>query len=621
MEPARQRLEGTPYVLDRPLGAGAMGEVWLGEHTSLRRPAVIKLIHPRYAAEAQVVARMRREARIVANLRHDALVTIYDLGETADGRTYIAMEWLEGAVLRELLRARGALPVSEACGLAIQALDGLQAAHSAGVIHRDVKPENLFVTREGKLKVLDFGVAKPMQEGDVTGARTAAGLVLGTPRYMAPEQATGGALSPATDVYALGCVLFELCVGRPVFEGTDARELLLAHMKRPPPSMDARAGRAFEAGLVAIVERSLRKDAAERFASAAEMADALRARVHSWAQASVRAAEDPSLKATVKIDLAAAAARAVPTSHGESLTRSVPAQHLLVGTSTTEHAPMSFPSHAPVAAGAAAAHEATTFGHVRTAQTEVLGTQPGATPDAGALVTYEPISATLVGSGDSALAATAIRATRPRSLALLVVGAAIGAAAAVFAAFVATRDHGRATEVASTHAAEQATSGASAKASGATPAPDVVEAASATTDGRPTPPMNERRPSTTGTVTPASTPTASAIPAPSAIASATAAATASSTTTTTPATAPPTTTTPSPPSHLELARQAMADGDLDLAEREARLAGGGASARLLLGEILERRGKTSLARDLYRKLLESDPDNATAKTRLARLGG
>lgn len=625
MEPLRQRLEGTPYVLDRPLGAGAMGEVWLGEHTSLRRPAVIKLIHPRYAAEAQVVARMRREARIVANLRHDALVTVYDLGETADGRTYIAMEWLDGAVLRELMRARGALSPADACGLAIQALEGLQAAHGAGVIHRDVKPENLFVTREGKLKVLDFGVAKPMQEGDVTGARTAAGLVLGTPRYMAPEQATGRALSAATDVYALGCVLFELCVGRPVFEGTDARDLLYAHVNQAPRSMTERSGRAFDPGLEAIVARALQKDPAHRFATAAEMAEALRALVRTWAEASARAAEDPSAKATVKVDLAAAAAHAMPTSHGEPLTRAVPAQQLLVGTSTTEHAAASFASFASSSATAAPLHDATTFGHVRTGQTEVLGAQPVGSADQGAQVTYEPISATLGGSGDSALAATAIRSTRPRSLALLVVGAAIGAAVAVSAAFVATRNPGRAPEVASTRAAEQAAAEPSKKASGtaterdvavATSAASVARATSATDNGRPEPQTNGAPAPESRAVAPVTTPTslasatASTPAPPSALTPAPASATAS-------ASAPATPT----PSHLELARQAMGDGDLDLAEREARLAGGGTSARLLLGEILERRGKTSLARDLYRKILESDPDNATAKTRLARLGG
>lgn len=617
MESARQRLEGTPYVLDRVLGAGAMGEVWLGEHTSLRRPAVIKLIHPRYAAEAQVVSRMRREARIVANLRHDALVTVYDLGETADGRTYIAMEWLEGAVLRELLRTRGALPPIEACGLAIQTLDGLQAAHVAGVIHRDVKPENLFVTRDGRLKVLDFGVAKPMQEGDMTGARTAAGMVLGTPRYMAPEQAVGRALSAATDVYAVGCVLFELCVGRPVFEKTDTRDLLYAHIHTSPTSMSARAGRAFDPGLEAIVARALQKDSAHRFATAAEMADALRALTSAWARAS--AAEDPSAKATVKVDLGAAAALAVPTSHGEPLTRAVPAQRLLIGTSTTEHAATSAPSYS------AAVHEATTFGHVRTSQTEVLGVTAAPAAGAGAVavaqVTYEPISATLGGSGDSALAATTIRSGRSRPLALLVVGAAFGAAAAVFAVFFATRDRSAPAEVASTHAAAPATSGANA------PARDVDEAASATAspdEGSSPSPAPEPRPTTPTAVGLAPTPTPTATSNATANASANATASAAATPSVIPsatASAMPTATATAAPSHLELARQAMGDGDLDLAEREARLAGGGTSARLLLGEILERRGKTALARELYRKILETDPDNAAAKTRLARLGG
>jgi serine/threonine-protein kinase len=627
MAAPHQRLEGTPYVLERVLGAGAMGEVWLGEHVSLRRPAVIKLIHARFMTEPQVVARMRREARIVANLRHEALVTVYDLGETADGRTYIAMEWLDGAVLRDVLRTRGALPAPEACRLAIQALDGLHVAHQAGVVHRDVKPENLFVTRAGVLKVLDFGVAKPMQEGDGTGARTAAGMVLGTPRYMAPEQAIGRALSAATDVYALGCVLFELCAGRPVFDGSDARDLLWAHVNQPAPTLAARTGHAFDPRLETILARALQKDAVARYPTAAEMADAIRALFAT----ATSAPPPPSANATdveipgaptVPVDLAAVAAVAgLPTSmqpasgraHEQQIVGPTSAYGHSLGPITTERALVATPAPTPAPTARAWSEPP-----ARTQPTERLAQEPP-TPVApiapiaqettlptqllDAQLTNDPLSSTMgLGRGD-----TTIR-TRARPIALLVIGAAIGVMIASVAVYFATRERSAPTTAsapatraqpttpATNTATEPATASAPAAATASAPAAAAVPATVSATA------------TATATATAAAPVSASAPASASATASASAPATASA-------------TAPAPPSHYELARQAMADGDLDLAEREARLAGSGTSARLLLGEILERRGKTALAKEIYRQILASDPDQPIAKTRLARLGG
>ncbi len=562
MVPSRPHLAGTPYVLDQLIGAGAMGEVWLGEHTGLGRRAVIKLIHLRYRAEPQAVARMRREARIVANLRHHALATIYDLGETAEGRTYIAMEWLEGSVLRETLRRRGALPPHEACELAVQALEGLHAAHEAGVVHRDVKPENLFVTLDGRLKVLDFGVAKPIQDGNMTGARTAVGIVLGTPRYMAPEQALGRTLTPATDVYALGCVLYEMCAGRPVFEGASARDLLYAHIHEQPAPLVSKARRPFDPRLEAAVLRALEKDPSRRFASAADMAAALRALTTTRRELPARAPSEASAAH------AAVGARVRGGEAGDTdLTRRCVAARWPVGTRTTERAISQTPPPVMVAAAVASA---------KTAATEVLpahdvaprGTAHAAAPDA------TPASAPRPSSG-------------VRPVARLLTAAAVGAALTGGTLSLVPPWRGT-----SRHIAAAPVVAASSSSIGAPVSPAVAEATERAAAEPSAPVASERR-------------------APASVAPADAA-----------ASRPPAGDVRlEPTTPVERALRAIEEGDLERAERYGRLAGDGVAERLLLADILERRGKAALAREVYRKLLASEPTNALARTRLARLGG
>ncbi|MGZ3454928.1 MAG: protein kinase domain-containing protein [Polyangiales bacterium] len=583
-----RRLEGTPYRLDSVLGEGAMGEVYLGEHIDLRRPAVIKLIKTKYADEGQVVGRMRREARIVARIRHDALVTIYDLGVAADGRTYIAMEWLEGEVLRRILQTRGPLPIEEACRLVAQACDGLEVAHQQGVIHRDVKPENLFVTSTGQLKVLDFGVAKPMDDGDVTSARTAAGMVLGTPRYMAPEQATGKALSAATDVYAAGCVLFELLTAYPTFDGTDARELLWHHLHSAPPTLQSKALTPFPAELEAIVARALAKDPAQRFVRAGDMATALRefsrraaapsipARVPSVPPpaASDTIRDDVHNKPTIKID-----PNATATSAAED-TRAIPAGALVVGVSTTERSPALTASRPDIVIGSATDPVGTTdhaMAATRTAPTEVLVDDRAP----AASVSTAPIE----------------RKRTP----LWPIAAAIALLGFVLFGVVFVLKAGK-SEVA---AKNEPAAAASAKAPEPAPTPSETVAMAVPA---PTPSAQPIAVVSAPTPEPEKPKGKLAMAAP-----------------TKPSVAAPTPSASAPAtvSAYEHARQLMNDGDLDAAEREARVAIGthGNAARLLLGEILERKGKPGLARDVYKKILDADPNNATAKTRLAKLGG
>ncbi len=584
---APHRLEGTPYRLDSVLGEGAMGEVYLGEHLDLRRPAVIKLIKSRFLKEEQVVGRMRREARIVARIRHDSLVTIYDLGTAADGRTYIAMEYLEGTVLRRILQHRGAIALDEASKWMAQCCDGLDIAHREGVIHRDIKPENLFIAATGQLKVLDFGVAKPMNEGDMTSARTAAGMVLGTPRYMAPEQATGRALSAATDVYAVGCVLFEMLAGSPLFDALDARDMLWHHLNTAPSTLAARTGRHFDPRVEASVARALQKDPAHRFQSAAAMATALRElnvpvsasprviSVHD--RATVRVDEPPTIvddvhaKPTIRVDAPgyaqptdafalerrsdpARVSYSPPGSAPASAydeTRAIPSMNLVQGVSTTEQQPLA------------------------TAQTEALN------PIHAEVSTF-PIER---------------RGMPLWSIALAVVLLA-GVGTALVFVMRTGHDEPKVTE-------HPATTQVAPEKSLATPLPEPTPTPSEPTAAPP-------EPTIAMTATAAKT---SAKPLPTGAAIAPAKSTAKPAETA----APPAT----PQSAYDRAKQLMNDGDLDAAEREARavVATHVNGARLLLGEILERKGKPGLARDVYKKILESDPNNATAKTRLAKLGG
>lgn len=274
--PLPHRLEGTPYELRRLLGRGGMGAVYEAMHLELRRSCVVKLLREVHGQSPEVTGRFRQEARLVGGLRHEALPTVYDLGSSATGTAYLAMEYLEGEDLRAVLRRRGPMSVGEAAHLAVQALEGLHIAHKAGVIHRDVKPENLFRTSAGDLKILDFGIAKALEQQIATGVNTAFGHILGTPRYMSPEQALGRTPTHATDVYAIGCVLFELLAGSPVVTGNDTREILRQHIYERAPSLQQRTGRQFDPALEWIVARALAKDPAARFASASEMAHALR---------------------------------------------------------------------------------------------------------------------------------------------------------------------------------------------------------------------------------------------------------------------------------------------------------------------------------------------------------
>lgn len=271
-------LDGTPYRFIAPLGRGAMGDVVEAEHVALGKRVVVKLLQERHANRADYVDRMRIEAQALAKIIHPNLVQVTDFGQTAQGRTFLVMERLRGRNLREELDQRKFLPVLEAMNIVRQSLQGLAAAHDAGIVHRDVKLENLFLCEASSnrraVKVLDFGVAKVI---GVTGENTpqplayptAEGVAMGTPRYFSPEQARGREVDWRTDVYAAGIVLYTLVTGRGPFDRhTTLLELTRAHAFEQPEAPSRIAPQVVPPELDAAIAKALAKEPLDRFPTA-----------------------------------------------------------------------------------------------------------------------------------------------------------------------------------------------------------------------------------------------------------------------------------------------------------------------------------------------------------------
>ncbi|MDX1530072.1 MAG: protein kinase, partial [Rhodothermales bacterium] len=256
-----------PYRVVREVGRGGMGVVVEAHDPRLGRPVALKFLPP--GASAEDDARFLTEARAASQLDHPHVGTVYDVGQTEDGRRWIAMAYYSGPSLAERI-AEGPLPVEEAVRLAGEVADGLGAAHAAGLVHRDVKPANVVLTAQGTAKVLDFGVAKGAGEG-----QTRAGVRFGTLAYMAPEQVRADAVDARADLWALGVVLYELLTGRLPFDEEDPAALLLAILDREPPPVRALRPEVPEA-LERVVRQALAKDPARRFATAEAFATALR---------------------------------------------------------------------------------------------------------------------------------------------------------------------------------------------------------------------------------------------------------------------------------------------------------------------------------------------------------
>ncbi len=273
-------LHGTPYRLVRVLGRGTGGVVWEAEHVELGRRLALKILAPEHASSPAALERFRREARAVAKLSHPNLVRVLDFGKSLDGRVFLTMDLLVGESLDATLR-RGPIAWSEAARIASAVCGALAAAHATGLIHRDIKPQNVMTTPAGEVKLLDFGIARAAADApDVRAAdpkeRVLRGFaILGTPEYMAPEQVAGGAIDGRSDVYALGCVLYELLTGAPPFQGSSV-VVMGKQLRETPASPRARAPeRAIPIAIDEAVGRAMAKDPRHRFPSAVEMAAAL----------------------------------------------------------------------------------------------------------------------------------------------------------------------------------------------------------------------------------------------------------------------------------------------------------------------------------------------------------
>ena len=260
------------YRLERRLGVGGMATVQLAFDTRLERYVAVKLLAEHLADDSSFVSRFRREALAAARLVHPNVVQVFDFGlDEATHRNFIVMEYVDGQSCAEMLREHGSLPVDEAVEILAQSCRGLDYAHRNGVVHRDVKPGNLLRSRDGMVKLADFGIAKAAEQSDITKV----GSVLGTAAYLSPEQTRGEPAQPGSDLYALGVVAYQLLSGRLPYEGASLTDLARLQESGPPPRLDE-LNRDVPPALADAVARALARERSQRYADAAEMEDALR---------------------------------------------------------------------------------------------------------------------------------------------------------------------------------------------------------------------------------------------------------------------------------------------------------------------------------------------------------
>ena len=267
------------YRLIAELSSGGMGTVYRAQHELLGRPAAIKLLRPELSSNDVLVERFFNEAKAATAIRHPGIVEVYDFGYTDDGRAYIVMEFLDGETLKDRAVRRGRLTEVEAASIARGIASALKAAHAKGIVHRDLKPDNVFLVPDpdgsgDRVKVLDFGVAKLSETSPTNPRHTQTGVLMGTPLYMAPEQArAAGLIDHRADLYSLGCILYELLVGQPPFLAEGAGEIIAMQLFTEPQRPSERA--AVSPEMEATVMRLLEKEPHDRFQSAADVQQAL----------------------------------------------------------------------------------------------------------------------------------------------------------------------------------------------------------------------------------------------------------------------------------------------------------------------------------------------------------
>jgi hypothetical protein len=310
-EPPEDALLGTTiadrYRVLQRLGEGGMGVVYIAEHLTLHKKVALKVIQPHWAENAELMARFKREAVSTAHLEHAHIVGALDFGELPDGSAFMVMPWVRGQSLAHALEKQGKMALRRAARLGAQIADALAAAHAIGIVHRDLKPDNVLLENRADgsevARVLDFGIASLSASGplpsNVAEPLTRVGTILGTPGYMAPEQAAGAAIDPRADLYALGVMLWEMCQGRALFPGDDLGQILSLQLRGPAPVLEL--GSSAEArALSELVQKLVELDKALRPQATPEVRDALRriAEAPDIAQAATVAAPSVPAPAT-----------------------------------------------------------------------------------------------------------------------------------------------------------------------------------------------------------------------------------------------------------------------------------------------------------------------------------
>ena len=258
------------YEIVEKIGSGGMGVVWKAKDKILDRHVALKILRPEMSEDQAFVQRFRQEAKAAASLSHSNIVNIYDVGQDR-GLHYIVMELVEGQTLRDKLNEAGRLSVDEAVNIAIQICLGLAHAHACGIIHRDIKPQNILITNTGQVKVADFGIARALGSASNTGKS----IVVGSASYLSPEQVTNQAVTAASDLYSLGVVLYEMVTGELPYTGDTPIAVAIQHVEGRIPSVRERNPDA-PIELEMIISKAMAKDPEDRFQSAGEMMASLR---------------------------------------------------------------------------------------------------------------------------------------------------------------------------------------------------------------------------------------------------------------------------------------------------------------------------------------------------------
>ena len=267
-----QKIFNGRYEIGEMIGTGGMADVYIAEDSRLHRKVAVKILRSDLARDPAFIARFKKEALAAGGLTNAGIVAVYDSGED-HGESYIVMELVNGRTLRELLQGHESIPVKEAVDIVVEILEALDYSHSKGIIHRDIKPGNIMITKTGQVKVMDFGIARALD--DIGATMTNTWNVVGTAQYLSPEQATGEAADARSDIYSLGCLMYELLAGRPPFIGDTPVSIAFQHVSAPliPPS---EINPDIDVNLETIIKVALCKDPKDRYQDANAMLTDLR---------------------------------------------------------------------------------------------------------------------------------------------------------------------------------------------------------------------------------------------------------------------------------------------------------------------------------------------------------